>query len=125
MIRKEPGYTLIEFTIFIVVIGVLASVGLLGLQTSLRNIPDIQNATTSLSLAQQRMEFIIGQRDIFGYAAFDDPCRSVTPPAICIDPSGFVTTSLITITNPDTKTITVNVTGPHSTTLEELVLNDP
>lgn len=121
MIRNEPGYTLIEFTIFIVVIGVLASVGLLGLQTSLRNIPDIQNATTSLSLAQQRMEFIIGQRDIFGYAIFDDPCMGGTPPAICTDPSGFVTTSSIAVTNPDTKTITVNVTGLHSTTLEVLV----
>ncbi len=129
MIRDEQGHTLIEFIIFVVVIGVLASIGLLGLQASLRNAPNIQNATTSIALAQQRMEFIIGQRNIYGFVDFVDPCpppTSSTSP-LCVVPDGFTITSSIITTAADTKTITVNAVndaGLYPTTLEELVLNN-
>lgn len=113
------GFTLIEVVIFIVIIGLLSTGVMLGFQEVLRGSvqPDHYNAT--LRLAQERMELILAQRYINGFASFSNPCAVGSPPAACTLPSGYSVASSSITTDADTnfKTITVTVTGPSSTTM--------
>ncbi len=115
IIRK--GFTLIELAIFIVIMGVLTS-GVLGIfSVALRHMPALFNATESVALAQKHMEFIIGQREMYGYASFTDPCSGGSAPVFCAGPSA---TSSITAV-ADGKQIVVSVASPYPITLYQLV----
>ena len=118
---SEKGHTLIELAIFIVIMGLLTSGIFTVFTVSLLHMPSLQDAATSIGYAQQRMEFIIGQREIYGYSSFTDPCAGGSPPAFCTDGggSGGATSSITTVT--DGKQIAVTVASPYSITLNQLV----
>ena len=89
------GFTLIEMIVFIVIVGV-AAVALF--RTFALTLPH-GSVTPALlvqatQLAQERMELIVGQRDVLGYnnAVDLDPCN-VGAPAVCTNTFGFVVTS--------------------------------
>jgi type II secretory pathway pseudopilin PulG len=88
---RHEGITLIELVVFIIVVAIVA-VGLFkALARSLPIAPTPQQITQANQIAQERMELIVGQKDISGYLPMTDPCVGGTPPAICT-PSGFTVT---------------------------------
>lgn len=129
-LHRQKGFSLVELVVFIVVIGVAISSVFLAFQTALTQTPYGNSQTVATLLAQGRMDFILGQRRLIGFANFSDLCTSVSPPAICTLPAaitGYTITSSITTTtigsDSNYKIITVTVTGPHSSaaTLNTLV----
>ena len=128
MMRQNPkfskGFTLIEVTIFIVVLGIIATGLLAAFSISLRQQPTVQVIAIANTLAAQRMEIILGQKAIAGFSSYSDPCSS---PAICSIPAGFTVSSTITPSwnsNANYNVITVNVTGKATATLTTLVANN-
>ena len=121
--RHQHGFTLIEVTIFIVVLGVIATGLLAAFNISLRQQPSVQAITIANTLAAQRMEIILGQKAIAGFSSYSDPCSS---PAVCSIPSGYTVTSTIATnwnSNTNYHVITVNVAGKATASLTTLVAN--
>ena len=122
---KNQGFNLIELVIFIVILAIGVGV-LVPLVTTTRYIHRIDKQTQAIELAQQRMELVLTQKQIAGFASFTDPCAGATPPTVCTPLNGFVITTNI-INNwggdPNYKVITVDVTGDGSAKLETLVAN--
>jgi prepilin-type N-terminal cleavage/methylation domain-containing protein len=130
---RTRGFTLIELIIFILVVSILA-VGLFSaFSYSLQGTGQLYNTTRAMQLAQERMELILPQKRVVGFAAFDnttaDPCKTapVSTLPVCITiPAGFTVDSNV---DPDLvdpinyKVITVTVTGVGSATLDALVAN--
>jgi Tfp pilus assembly protein PilV len=90
--KRHTGISLIELVVFISVVAILA-VGLFkALGRSLPSSPTAQQITRATQIAQERMELILGQKDVLGFASTAiDPCVGGTPPAICTT-SGFTIT---------------------------------
>lgn len=129
-LHRHKGFSLVELVVFIVVIGFAISSVFLAFQTALTQTPYGNSQTVATLLAQGRMDFILGQRRLIGFANFSDLCTGVSPPTICTLPAaitGYTITSSITTTtiNSDSnyKIITVTVNGPHNSaaTLNTLV----
>jgi len=120
------GFTIIELVIFIVVIGILASALLLGVHQVLISSTEPEKNIQAIQLAEQRMELILGQRKILGYANFSDPCASGPGPAICTLPPGYsISQPTVSLdTDPNFSIITVQVTGASHATLTSRVAND-
>lgn len=123
--KTQRGFSLIELVIFIVVTSILASTILLTLQTALNNTPAIHNELIAVQLADQCMEWYVGQRRLNGYSTLT--CPSTPSPTICSAPTGFTVTSSITCTtisgDANYKTITVTIAGPGNATLTTLIGN--
>jgi Tfp pilus assembly protein PilV len=100
--RFARGFTLIETVVFIVIIGV-AAVALF--RTFALTLPHGSPTPAQLihatQLGQERMELILGQRDVQGYTnAVDlDPCN-VGAPTVCTATFGYSVTSTGTGTAP-------------------------
>ena len=122
--RYSSGFSLIEVIVFIVVLGVLAAGLAVAFSTPLRNSPEAGRLDLAAELAQQRMELILAQRRVAGFAAFADPCPG---PAICTPPSGYtVSSSIVAGYGADAtnyKIVTVSVTGTAAITATALVAN--
>ena len=129
-VRMPRGYSLIELVIVVVVIGMLG-VGLMtAFSGALLGATQPERISRAVLLAQERMELIMGQRDVLGFAAFDaatfDPCAATPPsasPACTGVPSGYtVTAGLVPNWNGDTgyKVITVTVSGAGDAQLQAL-----
>lgn len=122
---KTEGFTLIELIIFIVVVGLLAAGILLAFNNILAKSVTPHDQNLAVQLAKERMEIILGQRWAVGFAGFSDPCDPGPGPALCSAlPSGFAVASTITtLADPNFKSITVDVTGSSSATLNARVSN--
>lgn len=132
--QRQTGVTLVELVTFIVIVSV-AMVGLMGAYSSiLTRAPSAAQITQATQLAQERMELILAQKDVQGYASLAlDPCPAS---AVCPTlPTGFSiptpvpgTDALVAWTavpgdTDDTsryRLITVTVTGPQGTQLTQL-----
>ena len=120
---KTRGFTLIEMILFIVIMGVIATGLMVAFQEALKSVPESADDIVAMNLAQSRLDFILGQKSVNGYASFADTCLS-SPPAICSIPTGYTVSSTINKTydgNADLATVTVTVTGKGRAQLETLV----
>ncbi len=126
-IRRAAAFSLLEMIIFIVVLGVLLASIVAAMTSPLRNSPQAGGLDAAAELAQQRMELILGQRRVAGFAAFADPCSPGPGPSICTPPAGYaVASTIVTGFGGDPtnyKTVTVNVTGTAAITATALVAN--
>lgn len=90
--KPQAGISLIELVVFIVVVAIVA-VGLFkALARSLPIAPTPQQITQATQFAQERVELILGQKDVLTFSGMTDPCVGGTPPAICTPPAGFSVT---------------------------------
>ncbi len=111
--NRMKGYSLIELIVFIVIIGLVSVALLIPLNFISEKSPNPINQTTALMLAQERMELIIGQRQLVGFTNFTDPCAVGSPPAICTNPiTGFTVSTPVISTITSGKQMVVTVTGP-------------
>jgi Tfp pilus assembly protein PilV len=123
--HKQRGISLIEVTIFIVVVGLAMVAVIMGVGASLQNTPSSSQTTLALEQAQSRMDIILGQRAIVGFASFVDPCVATPALAFCQTSPYTVSSSIANNWNGDSnfKVITVTVTGAAKATLTGLVSN--
>tara|TARA_B100000508_G_C11455428_1_gene276494 strand:- start:133 stop:513 length:381 start_codon:yes stop_codon:yes gene_type:complete len=122
--RKMTGFTLIELVIFIVILGILVLGLLLAFNVSLEKSVDVEGITRALDLAQGRMDLILGQKKMVGFASFVDPCVASPGLGVCTAPSGYtVTSSIANNWGGDTnfKVVTVTVSGSGTASLTALV----
>ena len=133
MMQSLTGASLIEVVIFIAVISIALTGITLVMSTVLLQSPIAEQTSQALSLAQGRMELILGQRHYNGYVGLQDPCSSTSPPAICSQtlPNLVVQSTITpTIINTDNhySIVTVTVTNAQNTSdvravLKSLVAN--
>jgi len=76
--------------VFIVIMSVAAYALFRSFGSLLPRSPSPAQLTQATQLAQERMELILGRRNVAGYAALNDPCVGGTPPAICTTTFGYV-----------------------------------
>lgn len=130
MKKKQSGVSLIELVVFVAAL----SIGVAGITvmftTLLSQSPITEQVSQALSLAEARMELILGQRHFVGYTGIVDPCTLGSPPAICSNTlSGYTVTSSFTPTTINTdanySVVAVTVTGPASqkVILKSLIAN--
>ena len=128
----QSGISLVELVAFIVIVSV-AMVGLIGAYSKiLARAPTAAQITRATQLAQERMELILSQKDVQGYASLTlDPCpaSAVCPPPAQLLAMGFIVNASGVIAsapwpaNPVTsqyRLITVTVTDTLGTQLGEL-----
>lgn len=125
MNTRVTGFTLIELTVFIVVVAIAFTAIIKAFQTILYNSPIPNRLSTAVGLAQERMDLILGQRYEYGYTNFVDPCTNASPPAICTPLTGYTVTATITNTtisgDSNYKIIKVVVSGAGNGTISTLV----
>jgi len=116
---SQAGMSLIEMVVFIVVTSIAISAVFIAFTVPMQQTPNSNAQTTATQLAQNRMEIILGQERLLGFASFSDPCTGATPPAVCTVSaalSAYTTTSTLTATtiSGDTNYIIIDVlvTGP-------------
>jgi type II secretory pathway pseudopilin PulG len=129
------GFSLVELILFIIIVSVLATGLLAGVNQSLSGSGAAKPLSLGMQLAQERMELILPQRRQLGFAGITtasfDPCTSApasTQPLCTTWPAGYTVTASLQgywPNPPDTdfKVITVNVSGPTTTQLQALVAN--
>jgi len=140
-LRACRGVTLVEMVVFIVIAGLAVAGLVVGMSGAVRTAPMSKEMHQGLQLAQGRMELILAQRTLLGFAGFTsatfDPCA---PPGgaqeACLAPAAYpvVATCLYTGAGTcafgaantcqgglvDYKCVRVRVTGPQGTTVAEL-----
>jgi type II secretory pathway pseudopilin PulG len=95
---RSRGFTLIETVVFVVVIGIAAVALFRMFALTLPRGTTPGQLAQAAQLAQERMELILGQRDVQGYdnslagKLNLDPCN-VGAPQVCTNTFGFVVTS--------------------------------
>ena len=92
MLNKEAGYSLIELIIFIMIMGILGATIMAVFNVVGMKSPSLKNQSIAIELAQKRMDLILGQKAVNGFASFSDPCPG---PTICTAPSGYTVNSSI------------------------------
>lgn len=130
-VRWQRGLSLIELLMFMIVCGILAVGILRAFDTLLVGGAEPDLRSRAVQLAEERLELILGQRHVLGFAAFGpatfDPCTSAPPsgqpPCTQIPPGFVINTSLSGSWNGDTayKVITVDVSGKARASLTALV----
>ena len=125
--RRVAGLTLIEVVVFVVVAGVLAAGLIVALGSSLRGSSQAGQTDLVAEIAQTRLELILAQKRVVGFAVFADPCSPGPGPSACTPPAGYtVTSSIVTGWGGDPtnyKVVTVTVGGIFSATATALVAN--
>jgi type II secretory pathway pseudopilin PulG len=124
--KKLAGFTLIELVIFIVILAILVLGLLMAFNVSLERSVDVEGVTRALDLAEGRMDLILGQKKMVGFASFTDPCVASPSLGVCTTPSGYaVSSSIANNWNGDSnfKVITVTVSGGGTASLTALVSN--
>jgi len=88
------GFSLVELLVFIVIFGFAAYALLRSFASVLPRSPTPAQLTQATLLAQERMELILGQRDVQGYGnTVDlDPCN-VGAPTVCTATFGYTVAS--------------------------------
>lgn len=126
--QVQKGFSLIELITFIVVIGII-SVGLFAGMIQSQNTSDMPRKISEASfLANARMQIILMNRAIYGYAALNDPCTASPSLDICTALSTYATTNNFIVNTPTFSgsnpiTVTVNVTGAGNSTLSASIYN--
>ncbi len=127
--KTGRGFSLIEVIALIVILSIAAVALLSALGRSLPRGATAAQITQATQLAQERMDYILGQKAVQG---FSGNLETGCPAAICTAPSGFTVTSTGATAavacpaaiDPSTSTcrqITVTVTGPGGIQLAQLV----
>jgi prepilin-type N-terminal cleavage/methylation domain-containing protein len=122
--KNERGFTLIELIIFIIITGILASTLLIAFRTAFLKQPSVDQNIGALQIAQQCMEFLVGQRDINGYTSVT--CPSSTTPSFCTTAGYTISTTITCLTiNTDAnyKSITIAVSGAGNASLTTFLAN--
>lgn len=123
--KKSPharGFTLIEVTVFIVILGIAAAGILLSFQTALHATPEDLRATMALDLTQGRLNIITGQHSIVGFNDFNDICTTSPSLALCQLPSGYrINTSIVPSGSIKTITVTTQYNGVTEAKLSTIV----
>jgi len=88
------GFTLVELVVFIVILGLAGYALFRSFGNVLPRSPTAAQLTQAMQLAQERMELILGQRDVRGYNSLVDldPCN-VGAPSVCTSTFGYTVTS--------------------------------
>lgn len=125
---KQQGFSLIELIIFIIILGIISSSLLLGLNQAALYSDTQRNIVSASFLANARMQIILMNRNLNGYAALNDPCTVTPSLAICTVLSTYATNNSLTVATPiisgsNPKTIIVNVTGAASANITSQVYN--
>lgn len=125
--RRQQGYSLIELIIFIIILGLIAGTLLVSMNQSLQKSPVISRVATALDLAQQRMDVILGQKQLVGFTSFSDVCLTSAALPFCVSDPDYVISSAVSvgfgINTVDYKVVTVDVSGAASVTLTGLITN--
>ncbi|MDP3704838.1 MAG: prepilin-type N-terminal cleavage/methylation domain-containing protein [Legionellaceae bacterium] len=120
--KKYQGQTLIELTVFIVILGIVLTGILQALQTVLFYSGQPGHILTASQLADARMNIIIQQRRIQGVTSMSDPCLTGSLNA-CTSINGFATTNGYVVSSSipaavnGVRTATVTVSGTGNATL--------
>jgi prepilin-type N-terminal cleavage/methylation domain-containing protein len=87
------GFTLVEMVVFIVIVSLAAYALFRSFGSLLPRSPSAAQLTQATQLAQERMELILGQRDVQTYnnGVDLDPCTRGAPASVCA--SAFTVTS--------------------------------
>lgn len=121
--RNATGFTLIELVIFIVISAFLIAAVLLAGNTTLLKAPAISNQIAANMLAQQCMEWLLGNRRLNGYNIYS--CPSTPTGTLCNSPAGYTVTPSVVCTtlgaDSNFKTLTVVITGNGYATLQTLI----
>lgn len=134
---RMHGVTLIELMVFIVVAGIVAVAMVQAFSGTMRGSYYGKELTQATQLAQQRMEFILGQRRALGYANFSattyDPCALAIAPwpatqtcsaagsyTVSSASSSFAADACGAGTGTNCRLINVVVTGPYGDTLTQV-----
>lgn len=109
--KKNCGFTIIELIVFIVVALIIATNILLPATNALRYSYFPQRTIVATQTAAQCSEWLIGQRDIAGYASI--ACGAYTS-NFCSNasaPTGYFITANVNCSVANNKSITILVTG--------------
>ena len=90
------GFTLVELVVFIVILGFAGYALFRSFGSVLPRSPTAAQLTQAMQLAQERMELILGQRDVQGYNNLVDldPCNRGGPlPNVCTVSFGYIVSS--------------------------------
>jgi len=92
--KRAAGFTLVEMIVFIVIVGVGAVALFQMFRQTMPRSPAPAQLAQAAQLAQERMELILGRRNVagVGYGALNDPCTGGTPPAICTNTFNYAVT---------------------------------
>lgn len=125
---KQQGFSLIELVTFIIVIGIIASGLLVGLNQALMYSDTPRNISQASFLANARMQIIFMNRAINGYTLLNDPCTTTPGLAICTPLSAYATANNLIVNTPsisgsNPKTISINVTGSGNATINASIYN--
>ncbi len=119
------GFTFIELVIFIVVSSIIAVTIFKASTTSLLGSGGTSDQITANNIAQQCMDYMLGNRRLNGYTTYS--CPSTPGGSLCTTQAGFTLTNSVTCTTlgSDTnfKTLTVVVSGNGNATLNTLIAN--
>lgn len=125
---EQQGFTLIEVVAFILVIGIIASGLLAGMnQALIRTTKPTSNVQASF-LANARMQIILMNRELNGYTTLSDPCTTTPALAICTPLSTYATSKNFTVNTPtftgsNPKIIRISITGAGNATIYAYVYN--
>ena len=125
---KQQGFTLIEVVAFILVIGIIASGLLVGMNQALTHITRPTSIAQASFLANARLQIILMNRAFNGYTTLDDPCTTTPALAICTPLSTYATAHNFTVNTPtfsgsNPKIITIQITGAGNATNYAYVYN--
>src|SRR6267378_2208535 len=104
--KRMRGFTLVELVVFIVILGRAAYALFRSFGSVLPRSPTAAQLTQAMQLAQERMELILGQRDVLGYnnngnTVDFDPCnRGGALPNVCTVQFGYIVSSAGTAPAP-------------------------
>lgn len=125
---KQQGFSLIELITFIIIIGIVSSSLLMGLNQAALYSGIPRNIPQASFLANARMQIILMNRAINGYASLNDPCTSTPGLAICTPLSNYASANNFSVATPtisgsNPKSITINVTGSGNATINASIYN--
>jgi len=125
--KKKLGFTLIELVIFVVVMGIIASMISIFYGTLFRGSANINQQIDASQTATQCMEWYLGQRFISGFNS-SSLSNGTSIPGFCTVPTGYnIATTVSSITlyaDPiNYKIITVTVTGQGNAKLSTIIAN--
>lgn len=126
--KQQRGFTLIELIAFILVVAIVATGLLVGVNHALRSSGPSTRTTEASFLANARMQVILMKRGVDGYTALSDPCTTTPSLALCTALSNYATAQGFTVVTsisagPNPKVVSVTVTGSGNATVTSRVYN--
>ncbi len=122
---QEKGFTLIEITTFMVIIGVIIAGTMVAIQKSATFSALPNEQIQAASLARSHLAVIRLSRIVNGYSGVSDPCQNTPSLAACQELSSFASSHNLVVNAPNPtgissrKRITITVTGEH----ESFIMN--